>query len=239
LTLFPWLAARAKPEPEPPDDDDADEGQAVSKEERRHYLLAFRLMRKETDRRVVELTRLLSTGDLDSREWAEAFRKELRAAHSEAWAIGRRLAGHVGAVGEDDVAAGLAAWDRQERFFTRFLADVESGRYTKKAEEGEDAALNEKAVNDRSLKYVASVKGTAHESFRVALRDEPTNWNLGLSAHCKPSKSHPYDCPSLAGQSPKPADEWPTAPGRGECPCGGNCTCFLSTVDGSHSTEGI
>lgn len=236
------------------DEDEGEEETQAERDERHRFMIAwFRRLRDDVEYRVEQLTEHLSDGRIDSRQWAAAFRKELADAHTEAHVIGRRLAGHVGPFNSDDRVAGDAAWQRQEQYFEKFLADLERGRYNKtpdpeeepeeedpedgEGEEGE--ALNERAFNARALQYVTATRGTVHESFRSALGKESTNWNLGLTDHCKPSKGFAYNCPDLAAQSPKPADEWETAPARGDCPCRGNCSCFFSTADGSHSTEGI
>lgn len=223
----------APPLTEDTDDDEEDEETQAERDDRRFFLVGwFRRTRADVEHRVEQLTGMLAGGEIDSRGWADAFRKELTDAHSEAHSIGRRLAGFLGPFSPEDRAAGEAAWAEQEEYFAGFLADLERGRYTKP-----DGTLNERAFDARAKQYAAATRGTAHEAFRVALGKDLTDWNLSAAVHCKLSPDFPYNCPDLAAESPKPADEWQTAPGRGKCPCRGNCLCWLSTD--KYSTEGL
>ena len=237
-----WFASKKPPKaPKLPDEVQEEpgdeEGGDPDETGRRHYVVGFRRSRDETLGRVTHLTGELESGELDSQEWATEFRRLLADAHSHAHAIGRSLAGDVGPFGRADVEAGEAAWAEQDgKYFAGFLADLErkDPRYV-----GADGSLNVRAFDARARSYVAATKGTANCAFRGAMGKDVLRWVLGPSDHCKPSKDFEYDCPSLAEEEPRPADEWPTEPGGGKTPCSGHCTCHFESEGGEYSTEGL
>jgi hypothetical protein len=238
---LPKLLSAKKPEPPKPvePDEEGDERDEPGKDRRKHILLVWLYLKQDTDERLRHLTELLAKaeedGGLTSEEWAIEFRLEMRAAHSHAHAVGRNLAGDLGAYGQRDADAGSSAWEGQEEFFGPFLDDLNADRYGDPKGDG----FKGKQFGARVSAYLAATRGTASESFRVHMGDELLEWVLGDLLHCGPEKGFLYDCPSLSEEPPKPASEWPTAPGRGDCPCRSRCGCVLRATDRSYSTEGL
>ena len=200
----------------------------------KHYVATFLFLKANLQDRIAALTDHLADEKLNTRQWAAAFREELTAGHSEAWLIGRRLAGDVQAIGQRDLTGGAEAWARQEEFFAGFLADLENGRYTEA-----DGSLKEKAFDARAKQYGEAIRGTAHDAFKTAMGTETLAWVLGAKDHCKPDPAFPFYCVGLSQESPKPANDWKTSPGLGDTPCRGYCSCGFESEDGRFSTRGI
>lgn len=213
--------------------DEGDDDPEDAEKRQKHYVAVFLFLKTTTLDRIDTLTAHLATG-ISTQDWAATFREELTAAHSEAWMVGRRLAGDVQALGQRDVTGGTEAWARQEEFFAKFLQDVESGRYT-----NADGSLNEAALTARANQYGEAIRGTAHDSFKTAMGTEVLAWVLGTKEHCQPQDDFLYYCVGLSEEDPKPANEWPTSPGMCATPCRVYCDCGFESTDGKFTTKGI
>ncbi len=249
MRLPSFLSARTKPKPQalppvpyPPtdlDEKDEEDDAPLSDERRRHILAVWLNLKEDSDARIVHLTDLLAEGPdeggIDAAEWAAQFRTLMTRTYAHAHMVGRNLAGDLGPLGTHDTDAGAAEWERQEQYFTGFEKAIADGKYTKA-----DGSLDTRPFLARERAYLAAKKGAATEAFRVAMGDDPLNWVLGDSDHCKQSPNYPYNCPDLSESGPKPASEWETAPGRMDTPCGNNCTCSLSSSPNPiWSTQGL
>lgn len=225
------------------DTDEFDEPEEEEQERRHNFLVLFFLfVYDETQDRITQLGDALADGKITTKQWAKAFREELTGRHAEAASIGRRMAGDMAPASVVDTKAGEAAWAEQEKYFSKFVADLEEGRYTvTNQDEGEELSqsLSEKAFNSRAKKYGEAIGGTAHEAFREAMGDDALRWVLGDKMHCVPTEGYPYTCPENSEMEPKPASEWDTYPKSSKQPCFVNCDCSFESADGKYSTRGI
>lgn len=143
-------------------------------------------------------------------------------AHAHAAYLGRRLAGVPGAFGQADIDFGEAIAQEQGLFMSRFVNDIESGKYL--LESGE---LDEKAIQRRADMYVKRLLGTANEAWAAAHPpDAQIAWRLGGT------ENHCPECPAYAEAGPYRADSLPAHPGDGSTTCGTNCLCYLENTDG-------
>lgn len=193
-------------------------------------------LRAALTRRLVAMTGRLDAlalrwerGELDTREWGEAFQALLVDEHSQAARLGRLLAGADGPLNERDRLMGIAAADRQGEFLRAFLDDLDGGRYL-------DDEGNPFVPRWRANLYRGAVRGTANESFVDA--GPATAQYLWVLGGAEESCS---DCPRLAAESqvfPFTPDTIPAFPGSGDTPCLGNCKCKLVRLsDGLESFD--
>lgn len=163
------------------------------------------------------LIKELADGKITPRQWADKFKEILNDGHTDAWVLGRRLAGDLSKVTIDDELVGLAFADSQSDFLLGFLADIENGRYL-----DDEEKLIVGAVRNRANLYAQVMRGTSGSSFVATSADnEEFEWVMGaVEDHCD-------DCPYMANSSPWDQSTLFAFPGDGSTKCLGNCKCSL------------
>lgn len=183
------------------------------------YNAMIETRRRELDRLVDQL----ADKKITPLEFTTRLDAVLAEGHSEAWRLGRQLAGDLRLRHDADSAVGRTKADLESQFVQGLLMDLHTGRYASDAGD-----LRPGPIRSRLNLYLGKMRGTANEAWTEAGPENAEyDWKLGGA------ENHCGDCPYLAEGSPYTSETLPTHPGSGDTPCLGNCTCFLEREDGA------
>lgn len=175
-------------------------------------------------REVTSITERLVAGEIGPNQWSMLVDEAMLGAHTDAWQMGRFLAGVTGDEDLVDRLMGIAAKDVDADFLLRFADQLASGdpRYV-----DADGNFRLDPIQRRAHMYIQRARGTANEAFVMRSPGFALfKWNLGGSEENCP------DCPELAAMDAVPYNELITTPGSCGTPCLTECNCYLTRDDG-------
>jgi len=170
---------------------------------------------------LADLAHQLAIGAITPEEWADRFHEILLRGHSQAWMLGRQLAGDLRPLSDGDLFMGRGRADLESTWMRSFLENIVDGRYT-----DDEGNLSEAAIRHRSQMYQGKQRATSSIAWTEAGPPEAEyHWILVAEDHCD-------DCPRIEKLSPFTLETLFTHPGDGDTTCRNNCACFLKRGDG-------
>lgn len=168
--------------------------------------------------RILTLTNGLESGTYTPREYIERLFALLEDGHTEAVRLGRGLNEDFSPLEDDDRAFASLVMDGEAEFLTRFLTDIEAGRYT-----NADGELRTRPVVARAKMYTGKYRGTANEVFVLSSPEgDEFAWHQLTIEPCE-------DCPRIEAAGPYTSEQLASIghPGQGRQKCRTNCGCVL------------